>query len=121
METINPMVVTDRTTDTKYTLDFSRESVKFAEMQGFVVSNISKFPTTTVPKLWYLAFRKNHKSLSEDQTNKLFKKLFPDGIPFQYVTRLLELYNQAATSGVILMTDEDEDNEGKNPDVAVEL
>ncbi len=121
MEMINPMVVTDLTTDTKYTLDFSRESVKFANLQGFKVVDITDFPTTMIPKLWYLAFRKNHKRLSEDQTNKLFHKLFPDGIPIAYVNRLLALYNQAATTGLIMTEDEDEGTEGKNPDVAVEL
>ena len=35
---VNPMTITDNETGEKYILDFTRESVKFAEQRGFKIS-----------------------------------------------------------------------------------
>lgn len=116
-EFIKSMKVIDKGTDTEYVLDFTRDSVRFAQINGFEPQNVTKFPQLYVKRLWYYAFRANHRSLSEDQTSKLFDKLFPKGIPTKYLKRLLELYEQASLS-VIQIDDEDDE---KNELVAVEL
>ena len=41
---VNPARVTDHDTGTVYELDFTRESVKFAENRGFKVDELTVFP-----------------------------------------------------------------------------
>jgi hypothetical protein len=117
-EYVKPMVVIDDLTGERYTLDFTRESVMFAQNRGFKVGEVREFPTINIKKLWYYAFRANHKSLAENQTDKLFDKLFPDGMFPTHINRLVELYEQAAYDKLVLL---EEDSDGKNPNVTVEL
>lgn len=117
-EYIKPLVLTDTSDGVKYELDFNRESIKFAEARGFDVSDVKRYPTTLIPKLWYYAFRKNHKNLAENQAERLFSKLFPKGLPISCLTRLLELYQQAAVTNVIDIEDEEDE---KNGCVVVEM
>lgn len=112
---IPPMRITDNETGETYELDFSRESVKFAESRKFKIEEIADFPVTNFPELFYLAFRKNHKNIARDRTDKLYDKM--GGLTANMVSRLANLYNQARTSNVLL---EDEDL-AKNGKVTVEL
>lgn len=114
-ERINPARVTDNETGKVYELDFSRESVKFAENRGFVLDEIAKFPVTRIPELFYFAFRKNHKNVARSQTDALLENM--GGISGKMMERLTQLYNQAALTHVI-STDEDAE---KNARVTVEL
>ena len=61
---VMPVRVIDNKTETAYELDFSRESVKFAENRGFKVDELTVFPVTRIPELFYYAFRKNHKNVA---------------------------------------------------------
>lgn len=114
-ERINPVRVTDNETSKVYELDFSRESVKFAENRGFAVDEITKFPVTRIPELFYFAFRKNHKNVARSQTDSLLENM--GGISGKMMERLMQLYNQAALTHII-STDEDAE---KNAKVTVEL
>lgn len=114
-ERVNPPRVTDKNTGKVYELDFSRESVRFAENRGFAVDEITKFPVTRIPELFYLAFRKNHKNVSRSQTDALLEEM--GGMSPKLLERLMQLYNQAALTHVIAS---DEDVE-KNVSVTVEL
>lgn len=114
-ERVKPVFITDKDSDTKYELDFSRESVKFAEARGFEIESVFKFPTTKIPELFFYAFRKNHKNIARANTDALFDKM--GGVSGAFLERLVQLYNQAGLSHVILS---DEDSE-KNGSVTVEL
>lgn len=114
-ERINPVRVTDNETSKVYELDFSRESVKFAENRGFAVDEITKFPVTRIPELFYFAFRKNHKNVARSQTDALLDDM--GGLSAKVLERLMQLYNQAALTHMI---SSDEDAE-KNTKVTVEL
>ena len=61
---VNPVRVTDHDTGTVYELDFTRESVKFAENRGFKVDELTVFPVTRIPELFYYAFRKKSQECS---------------------------------------------------------
>ena len=68
---VQPVRVNDNKTGMAYELDFSRESVKFAENRGFKVDELTVFPVTRIPELFYYAFRKNHKNVARSQTDAL--------------------------------------------------
>ena len=114
-ERVKPIIITFRDTGDKYELDFSREAVKFAEQRGFDPHDVPKFPATKINEFWYYAFRKNHKSLSRNQTDKLLDEL--GGLTPDMLERLVTLYAQAAQSNVL---QDDEDLE-KNGTATVEM
>lgn len=114
-EHIDPMYITDNDTGMKYELDFSRESVKFAENRGFDLENAIKFPVNGINDLFYYAFRKNHRSTSREKTDKMLDKW--GGLPEKALSRLIQLYQQAQTYNTI---QSDEDAE-KNPHITLEL
>lgn len=112
---VNPVHMTDNDTGAVYELDFSRESVKFAENRGFKVNELTVFPVTRIPELFYYAFRKNHKNVARSQTDALLEGM--GGMTTALLERLMQLYDQAALTHLIV-TDEDA---VKNEKVAVEL
>jgi hypothetical protein len=112
---VQPVRVNDNKTGMAYELDFSRESVKFAENRGFRVDELTVFPVTRIPELFYYAFRKNHKNVARSQTDALLDDM--GGMTSAFLERLMQLYNQAALTHLI-STDEDST---KNAEVTVEL
>lgn len=119
-ERINPIKITDNEGIIKnagdvYELDFSRESIAFAEGRGFKVEEVATFPVTRIAELFYYSFRKKNRSVSREKTDKFMEAW--GGVPEKVLKRLIELYNQAAMSNNIQL---DEDAE-KNPVATVEL
>lgn len=112
---VMPIKFTDNDTGNVYELDFCRESVKFAEARGFKPEDVSDYPVTKIPEFWFYAFRMHHKNMAKNQTDALLEKM--GGVTPQIAARLVELYNQAATSNNI----QDEEDLAKNARVTVEL
>lgn len=100
----------------EYILDFSRDSVRFAEQRGFKPDEVLDFPTTKIPEMFFYAFRKNHKNLAKNQTDKILEEEL-GGMTEALLTRLMQLYNQAALTHVVV-TDEEA---AKNARMTVEL
>lgn len=115
MEKVKPIRITDPETNETYVLEFSKESVKFAEDRRFNISELLDFPQTNIPALWFYAFRKNHKNVAKNQTDKLLDEL--GGLTKDEISRLVQLYNEPANSLIIM---EDEDTR-KNGRLTVEL
>lgn len=113
---IPPLYITDNDTGKKYELDFSRESVRFVEQQGFKVEETFDYPNINIPKLFYYAFRKNHKNIALNQTQELLDKM--GGITEQIALRLIDLYRQATISNNVI---QDAEELSKNVRVTVEL
>ena len=91
-EKINPIILHDTEEQVDYTLEFDRESVKYAENRGFDISDVGKFPMLKLPELFYYAFRMHHKSISREKTDKiLFDYL--GGMPDGMAERLGALYS----------------------------
>ena len=114
---VRPITVKDSDTGFEYTLEFNRESVQFAEMRGFKMQDVSDYPMTKVPELWFYAFRMHHKNLSRQKTDALLNGL--GGVPAvmnhpTLLGRLGELYAEPFLS----MSDEQAE---ENPRVTVEL
>lgn len=91
-EKVVPIELTDNETGDVYTLEFNRESIRFAEARGFDIADVGKFPMTKLPELFYYAFRMHHKSVSREKTDKiLFEWL--GGMPDGMAERLGALYS----------------------------
>ena len=112
---INPPRITDNKTGNVYELDFSRESVRFAENRGFKLDELTVFPASRIPEFFYYSFRKNHKNVARSKTDALLDSM--GGMTSGLMERLIQLYNQAALTHLIA-TDEDIE---KNSAVTVEL
>lgn len=110
-ERIKPIILKDNETGTEYTLEFNRETIRFAEARGFDVNDVAKYPMTKLPELFYYAFRMHHKNVSREKTDRI---LFEDlgGMPDGMAERLGALYSVPfeALSG-----------EGKNGKMTVEF
>ena len=91
-ERVKPMTITDPDTNETYTLEFNRDSVRFAEQQGFKIGELTDFPATNIPTLFYLAFRKNHKQVSRAKAEELLEKM--EGLTVEELERLVRLYHQ---------------------------
>ena len=119
MEKVSPIIL--KTDDGKeLTLEFSRESVKFAEARGFTLEDVDKYPMTKIPEFIYYSFRMHHKNIALDYAEKLvFEKFGGIGkLPKGFMQRLVDLYVQPFGT---LTDDEDENEEEKNPLVTVTM
>lgn len=119
-ERVKPIRLTDNNGIIKnqgdvYELDFSRDSIVFAESRGFKIDEISTYPVTRISELFYYSFRKNHRGVSREKTDKFMEEW--GGVPEKVLKRLTELYTQSALSNNI-QTDEEA---GKNEAVTVEM
>lgn len=113
---VRPAKLIDQKTGEEYILDFSRDSVRFAEQRGFKVDDVLAFPATKIPELFFYAFRKNHKNLAKNQTDNILTEQLR-GMSAALLERLISLYNQAALTHIVV-TDEDAE---KNAQMTVEL
>ena len=105
-EKVEPLYITDNQSGVEYTLDFSRESLKYMASQGFKVGEeIFDLIADKGPELWYYAFRMHHRRLSRSQTDELLKLV--GGLSPKIIERLFLLYNQALMSNSIIQDDED--------------
>jgi hypothetical protein len=101
VEKINPIKLTDNESGTVYTLEFNRESIRFAEARGFDIDDVGKYPLTKIPELFWYAFRMHHKNVSKEKAERI---LFDDlgGMPSGMAERLGALYAapfEALTNG----------------------
>lgn len=113
---VKPIIIRNTEDNTEYTLEFSKESVKFAESRGFRVEDIDAYPMTKVPEFFFYAFRMHHPKIARDKTDKiLFEEL--GGIPNGMIERLAELYMQPFECLGVL----GEGEERKNSKLIVEM
>lgn len=116
VERVEPMRITDKETNTTYELDFNRDAIRFAEARQFRIEDVSDYPNTKIPELFFYAFRMHHKNMAKNQTDAILNDKL-GGLTGAMLERLVLLYEQAALSNTI-QTDEDM---GKNAKVTVEL
>lgn len=92
----NPMKITDPNSGDVYTLDFDRETVKFAEQRGFNIQAITERPETGISDLFFYAFRKNHRGVPRDKADRILSEL--EGLLPEEAARLQELYAASISS-----------------------
>ena len=114
-EQIKPVVLHDNENGVDYTLEFDRETVKFAEARGFKIEDVGDYSMTKIPELFFYAFRMHHKNVSREKTDRI---LFDDlgGLPSGLLERLVQLYN--APYEALIAAREDA---GKNSKMTVEF
>ena len=91
-ERVNPIIIRNEDTGDEYTLEFNRETIRFAENRGFDIADVGKFPMTKLPELFFYAFRMHHRNVSREKTDRI---LFDDlgGMPDGMAERLGALYS----------------------------
>lgn len=108
---VKPIVLTDEDGN-KYTLEFNRVAVRFAESKGFMLEEVSKYPVTRIPELFYYAFYMHHRGISKAKTDSLYDSI--GELPEGFLERLVNLYAEVLTT---LM----QGDGSKNGKVSVEL
>ena len=111
MERVKPIIIKDKKNNREYTLEFDRDSVRFAESRGFKLEDVDEYVMTKVPEFFWYAFRMHHKSVAMNQAEEILKEI--GGLNEAIAKRLVELYVQTYNS---LGSEET-----KNPDMTVEL
>ena len=111
MNRVKPIVIKDGKNKREYTLEFDRDSVRFAESRGFKLEDVDQYSMTKVPEFFWYAFRMHHKSVAMNQAEAILRDI--GGMTEAIAKRLVELWVQTyETLG---------NEETKNPDVTVEL
>ena len=111
MERVKPIIIKDTENNREYTLEFDRDSVKFAESRNFKLEDVDDYSMTKVPEFFWYAFRMHHKSVSLGQAEELLRQI--GGMNSAIAKRLVELWAQTYDS----LGNE----ETKNPNLSVEL
>lgn len=61
--------------DKEYELEFSRQSVRTMEAQGFVLDQLSSKPITMIPMLFTGSFIKNHKGIKRGLMDEIYDEI----------------------------------------------
>lgn len=115
-EKVNPIIIHDKRNGRDYTLEFNRETIKFAENRGFKMEDLADFPMSKTPEFFWYAFRMHHPSVSLQQAERLLDDLGGvGGLDEAVGIRLGELWAAPFKSL------KDDGGEEKNGEVTVEL
>ena len=110
-ERVKPIIIKDSENNREYTLEFDRDSVRFAESRGFKIEDVDEFVMTKVPEFFWYAFRMHHKSVAMNQAEEILRQI--GGLDEAIAKRLVALWIQTYDS----LGNE----ETKNPNVTVVL
>lgn len=78
--------------DKEYCLEFTRETIKQMEREGFVANDIITKPMTSLPKLFAGAFKAHHKFDTKQKViDEIFDSLSNKGA---LIEKLAEMYNE---------------------------
>lgn len=115
-EQVKPIIIHDAENGIDYTLEFNRESIRFAEQRGFDIDDVGKYPMTKIPELFYYAFRMHHKNVSREKTDRI---LFDDlgGLPDGAAERLGALYAAPFEA----LSNKNDEKKAKNSKMTVEM
>ena len=80
---------------TEYTLEYSRQSVKTMESQGFVLEELTSKPMTMIPMLFSGAFIKNHRGLKRSLIDEMFEEIADKTALME---ALMEMYAETLSS-----------------------
>lgn len=88
----------------EYTLEYTRESVKQMEREGFVASDIVNKPMLTLPKLFAGAFKAHHRfDVKQKQIDEMFDLFTNKGA---LIEKLAEMYHEPMETLMDDVTDE---------------
>ena len=114
-EKVKPIIIHDIENNVDYTLEFNRDTIKFAEQRGFKLSDVDDFPMSKIPEFFWYSFRMHHPRVGMNQAEKILERA--GGLSEALGRRLGELW---AAPFEALSANSDEGEE-KNVGVTVEL
>lgn len=88
-----------------YTLEFTRRTVAEMEKRGFIASDITEKPMTTLPALFAGAFLAHHRFVKSDIIDNIYSKLTKKE---DLIGKLAEMYNEP----ILTLVEEPEEAEG---------
>lgn len=88
-----------------YTLEFTRRTVAEMEKKGFIASDITDKPMTTLPALFAGAFLAHHRFVKSDIIDNIYSKLTKKE---DLIGKLAEMYNEP----ILTLVEEPEEAEG---------
>lgn len=91
--------------DKEYTLEYTRRTVAEMEKKGFIASDITDKPMTTLPALFAGAFLAHHRFVKEDVINNIYTKLVKKE---DLIGKLAEMYNEP----IMALVEEPEEDKG---------
>lgn len=91
--------------DKEYTLEYTRRTVEEMEKKGFIASDITDKPMTTLPALFAGAFLAHHRFVKEDVINNIYTKLTKKE---DLIGKLAEMYNEP----IMALVEEPEEDKG---------
>lgn len=91
--------------DKEYTLEYTRRSVAEMEKKGFVASDITDKPMTTLPDLFAGAFLAHHRFVKRDVIDTIYSKLTKKE---DLIAKLAEMYNEP----IMALVEEPEEDKG---------
>lgn len=74
-----------------YTLEYTRDSVRTMERQGFVADRLMEAPMTMLPDLFAGAFIAHHPFVKRKTINEIFEHI---GSKTELIAKLVEMYNE---------------------------
>ena len=87
----------------EYVLEYSRQSVRTMEAQGFVLNELETKPVTMIPMLFQGAFIKNHRGIKRNLMDDLYEEVADKtGL----LAALMEMYAETLST----LTDDKEDS-----------
>ena len=89
----------------EYSLEYSRQSVRTIESQGFVAEQLSAKPMTMIPILFQGAFLKNHKGIKRNLIDEIYEGISDKTA---LIVALADMYTE--TVGALLEDREEEGN-----------
>ena len=89
--------------DKDYTLEYSRQSVKTMEQQGFILDELTAKPMTMLPLLFQGAFIMHHKGIKRNLMDEIYKGIKDRSALME---ALMEMYADTLSS---LMDDDSEE------------
>lgn len=95
-EKLKPIIIKDENGNTKYVLEFSRATAELAENNGLVLTDVEQKPLSTMDKLFFFSFRKNHPRVTKTEADKVLEDI--GGMSPELFERLVELYAETANS-----------------------
>ena len=88
-----------------YTLEFTRRTVAEMAKKGFIASDITEKPMTTLPALFAGAFLAHHRFVKSDIIDNIYSKLTKKE---DLIGKLAEMYNEP----ILTLVEEPEEAEG---------
>lgn len=89
----------------EYTLEFTRRTVAEMEKKGFIASDVTDKPMTTLPALFAGAFLAHHRFVKGDVIDNIYSKLTKKE---DLIGKLAEMYNEP----ILTLVEEPEEAEG---------